>query len=89
METYLQVFVNYKQNNQAKLLPMAKFAYNNTRNTSIAHTSFKPNRGFYAKTSYKEDVHPWFKSKVANIVAKELRELAAICRKNLQYAQKF
>ena len=29
MEAYLQVFVNFKQNNWARLLLMAKFAYNN------------------------------------------------------------
>ena len=34
IEAYLQAFVNYKQNDWAKLLPMAKFAYNNIKNAS-------------------------------------------------------
>ncbi len=34
MEAYLRVFVNWKQDNWAKLLPMAEFAYNNAKNAS-------------------------------------------------------
>ena len=41
MEVYLQAFLNFEQNNWARLLPMAKFAYNNAKNTSIGYTSFK------------------------------------------------
>lgn len=46
MEAYLQVFINFKQNNKAKLLLMAKFAYNNTKYASINHTLFKFNCGY-------------------------------------------
>ena len=41
MEAYLRVFVNFEQNDWARLLPMAEFAYNNARNTSTGHTSFE------------------------------------------------
>ena len=40
MEAYLQAFVNYEQNDWAKLLPIAKFAYNHAKNVSIGHTPF-------------------------------------------------
>ena len=43
IEAYLQVFVNFKQNDWVWLLPMAKFAYNNAKNTSTCYTHFKLN----------------------------------------------
>ena len=47
MEAYLQVFVNFKQNDWAKLLSMVKFAYNNAKNASTGHTPFKLNYGYH------------------------------------------
>ena len=43
MEAYQKTFVNFKQNNQAKLLLMAEFAYNNAKNASTGHILFKLN----------------------------------------------
>ena len=43
MEAYLQVFVNFKQNDWAKLLPMADFAYNNAKNASTGFMPFELN----------------------------------------------
>ena len=34
MEAYLQAFVNFEQNDQARLLLMVEFAYNNAKNTN-------------------------------------------------------
>lgn len=45
MKVYFQVLVNYKQNDWAKLLPMAKFAYNNVKNTYTDHIFFDFNYG--------------------------------------------
>ncbi len=47
MEAYLQAFVNFEQNDWARLLPMAEFAYNNAKNASIGHIPFKLNCGFH------------------------------------------
>ena len=58
IEAYFRAFVNYEQNNWARLLPIAEFAYNNTKNTSSGYTSFELNCGFYPRVSYKEDVDP-------------------------------
>ncbi len=58
MEAYLRVFVNFEQNDWARLLPMAKFAYNNAKNVSTDHTPFELNCRFYLQASYKEDVDP-------------------------------
>ena len=66
MKAYLWAFVNFKQNNWASLLPIAKFAYNNTKNASTAHTPFKLNCGYHPRMSYKDDVDPRSKSKSAD-----------------------
>lgn len=87
MEAYLRAFVNYEQNNWAKWLPMAEFAYNNAKNASTSHSSFKLNCDFHPRVSYKEDVNPWSKSKAINELTTELRELTTVYRKNLQHTQ--
>ena len=40
IEVYLKAFVNYKQNDWARLLPMAEFAYNNAHQPHILQTQF-------------------------------------------------
>ncbi len=75
MEVYLRAFINWEQNNWAKLLLMAEFAYNNPKNTSIGHTPFKLNYGFYSQVLFKEDVNSHFRSYLANELADKLGEL--------------
>ena len=45
MEAYFRTFVNYKQDNWTRLLPIAEFAYNNVKHASMGYTSFKLNCG--------------------------------------------
>ncbi len=87
MEAYLRAFVNFEQNDWARLLPMAEFAYTNTKNGSTRHIPFELNCGFHPRAFYKEDFDPRSQSKSADELATELRELMAVCRKNLQHAQ--
>ncbi len=87
MEAYLRAFVNYEQDNRARLLPMAEFAYNNAKNATTGHTPFELNCGFHPRASYEEDVDPRSKSKAADELATELRKLTTVCRENLQHAQ--
>ena len=47
MKTYLRVFVNKKQNDLARFLPIAEFVYNNAKNASTNHMPFKLNCGFH------------------------------------------
>ena len=47
MEVYLRAFVNFKQNNWARFLPMAEFAYNNAKNASTGHMTFELNYGYH------------------------------------------
>ena len=88
MEAYLQAFVNLKQNDWARLLPMAEFAYNNAKNASTGHTPFKLNCGYYPCISYEKDLDPRSKSKTAEELSSELRNLMAVCQQNLHHAQK-
>ena len=60
MEAYFWAFVYFEQDDWARLLSMAKFAYNNTNNASIGHTPFKLNCYFHSSASYEEDVNPSF-----------------------------
>ena len=87
MEAYLRVFVNWEQNNWVRLLPMAKFAYNNAKNANTGYTPFKLNYSFYPRVFFKDDIDPCSKSRFANKLAKELKKLMDICQQNLLHAQ--
>ncbi len=83
MEAYLQAFVNFEQNDWARLLPMAEFAYNNAKNVNTSHTLFELNCGYYSRASYKKDVNPRSQSRSIDKLATKLRELMTVCRENL------
>ena len=80
MKAYLRAFVNWEQNNWVRLLPMAEFAYNNTKNASIGYTSFELNCGFHPWVSFEDDVDLCSRSRSADELAKELKELIDICQ---------
>ena len=64
---------------------MAEFAYNNAKYVSMGYTPFEFNCGYYLRVSYKEDIDLRSRSKVANELTKELRNLIAACKENLQH----
>ena len=67
---------------------MAEFVYNNAKNASSGHTPFELNCGYHRRMLYKDDVNPCSKSKLADDLLAELRELMIVCRENLHNAQK-
>ena len=87
MEAYLQAFVNFKQNNWVRLLPMAKFAYNNAKNVSTGHTLFELNCGYHPRVSFEENTDPCSRLKTTNDLSVKLRELMTVCQENLHHAQ--
>ncbi len=87
IEAYLRAFVNWKQDDWAKLLPMAEFAHHIAKNTSTSHTPFELHCGYYPRVSLKEDVNPRSRSRFANKLVEELRELMKVCCQNLLHAQ--
>ena len=58
---------------------MAKFVYNNIKNTSISHTLFELNCDYYSKVLFEKNVDFCLKSYSVDELAKELRELIEVC----------
>ena len=87
MEAYLRAFVYWEQDDWARLLLMAEFAYNNAKNASTGHMLFKLNCGYHPIVSFKENVDLRLKSRSANKLVEELRELMEVCCQNLFHAQ--
>ena len=87
MEAYLQAFINFEQNDKARLLPMAKFAYNNAKNLSTGHTLFELNYGYHLCVSFKEDTNPYSYLKSADKLSAKLQQLITVCWENLHHAQ--
>ena len=80
IEIYLQVFINFDQNDWIWLLSMAKFVYNNIKNISTGHTLFKLNCGYHLLMSYKEDLNLCSKSKITEDLSFKLQNLIANCQ---------
>lgn len=87
MEAYLYTFVNQEQNNWARLLLVAEFAYNNFKNASIGHIPFELNCQYHLWVFFKDECNAQFKSFFANELAIKLKELINIYCQNLLYAQ--
>ena len=87
MEAYLWTFVNFEQNDWARLLPIAEFAYNNAKNTSTSFTPFKLNCGYHPWVFYKKDLDPRSKLRTAEELSFKLRELMTVYQQNLYHTQ--
>ena len=61
IKVYLRAFVNYEQNDWAKLLPMAEFAYSNAKIISIGYTPLEFICGFHPRVSFEEDIKPYYR----------------------------
>ena len=88
MEVYLWVFVNFEQNNWARLLSMAKFAYNNANNRNTGYTLFELYYGYNPWMLFEKDINHYFSSNLADKLLAELRRLMIICKNNLYCTQK-
>ncbi len=66
---------------------MAEFAYNNAKNASTSHTPFKLNCGYYLRVSFEEDLDLRSRSRYADKLVEELRELMEVCCQNIFHAQ--
>jgi len=72
LEQYLQVYINYQQDDWVNLLPLEEFTYNNTSHSASMVTPFFTNNGFNPKleVSLKPVV-----SDSAHQVAADIKEL--------------
>ena len=66
---------------------MAKFAYNNTKNTNTSHILFELNYGYYSQVSFKDNVDSYSRFCFADELVEKLRELIDICQQNLFHTQ--
>ncbi len=57
---------------------MAEFAYNNAKNANTNYTLFELNYGYYLKVLLEDKMNLYSKSRSANKLAEELRELIEI-----------
>ena len=88
MKACLQVFVNFEQNDWARLLLMAKFAYNNAKNLSTGHTPFELNCAYHPRVFFKKITNSCSQLKSADKLSVELQNLRTVCWENLYHAQK-
>ena len=86
MKVYFRAFVNFKQNNWARLLSIVEFAYNNAKNASTGFTPFELNCGYHPRVSYKKTLDPCSKLKTAEELSSELRGLMIVCQLKLHHA---
>src|SRR5882724_12531876 len=85
LEQYLQVYVNYQQDNWVNLLPLAEFAYNYTSHSATMVTPFFANKGFHPKIEVS--LEPVV-SDTAHQVATDLKELHLYLRDQVACALK-
>ena len=79
IEIYLQAFVNFEQNNWARLFFMAEFAYNNAKNASTGYIPFNLNCRYHSCISYKKNLDSRSKSRIAKEFSSKLQKLMTIC----------
>ncbi len=58
---------------------MAEFTYNNTKNASTGHIPFKLNCSYHLRVFFEDDVNSRSRSRSANKLAEELKELIEVC----------
>lgn len=68
---------------------MIKFFYNNTKNKNIGFIFFKLNYCYYFWMLYKTNNNFHYLFKTADKLLVNLEELIIICKKNLNYVEKY
>ena len=87
MEQFLRAFVNFEQNDWVELLPMAEFAYNNSKHASTGFSPFEVMLGYSPRMFFEETWDKKAKSKSAKEHAEHLAELLRVLKGNLLAAQ--
>ena len=90
IEAYLRAFINFEQNDWARLLPMAEFAYKNAKNARTSYTPFELNCKYHPRVFYEEEeiLDLCSKSKTAEELSSKLQKLMIVYQQNLHHAQK-
>src|SRR5258708_2125103 len=85
LEQYLQVYMNYQQDDWVTLLPMAKFAYNNAMNATTGVSPFFTNKGYHPEFTADPQVET-SSAKVQAFMA-DLECIQAELKENIAQAQ--
>jgi hypothetical protein len=92
LEQYLRCYCNYNQDDWVRLLPLAEFAYNNSKSTTTGVTPFMMNYGYHPRFEVTErDVKEvglpaHVRNNVETFVSK-MKEMEEYCRHEMKYAQ--
>src|SRR6266481_5830288 len=81
LKQYLQVYINYQQDDWVHLLPLAEFTYNNTTHSATSVTPFFANKGFHPKLKVSLDS---VLLESAHEMASNLKDLHQYLRNQLQ-----
>src|SRR5260221_844078 len=85
LEQYLQVYMNYQQDDWVTLLPMAEFAYNNATNTTTGVSPFFANKGYHREFTADPQVET--SSAEAQAFVAVLERIQAELKENIAQAQ--
>src|SRR5258708_4917554 len=85
LEQYLWVYTNYQQDDWATLLPMAKFAYNNTMNMTTGVSPFFANKGY--DLEFTADLQVKTSLAKAQAFMADLECIQAESKENIPHAQ--
>ena len=81
LEQYLQIYINYDQDDWYDLLPLAEFAYNNTPHSATNLTPFFTNKGYHPRLEVSYDSVP---SGAAQQLAQSLGDVQRFLCEQLQ-----
>ena len=85
LEQYLQVYMNYQQDDWVTLLPMAEFAYNNTTNVTTGVSPFFANKGYHPE--FTADLQVKTSSAEVQAFMVDLECIQAELKENIAQAQ--
>ena len=85
LEQYLQIYVNYLQDDWALLLPLAEFAYNNAEHSATNLTPFFVNKGFHPNLEVNVEAVPSTEASQATL---DIHDVHSHIRKQLTIMQK-
>src|SRR5258708_7732592 len=85
LEQYLQVYMNYQQDNWVTLLPMAEFACNNAMNATTGASPFFANKGYHPE--FTADLQVKTSSAKAQAFMADLECIQAELKENIAQAQ--
>src|SRR6266446_4758187 len=85
LEQYLWVYTNYQQDDWVTLLPMAKFAYNNTTNATTGVSPFFANKGYHPE--FTADLQVETSSAKVQAFMADLEHIQVELKENIAQAQ--